>query len=122
MGGTTRDMAKDSFSLLARKLGCPDDASPEEEVEFVRGRDAGAILGCFRSHNDSGMEPRMFFRPQVDGRILLGPDEHFARAKLGRFAKIVSCDFFLFGRRVVLIAKADIARYDCRRWKRSGAV
>lgn len=90
MGGTTRDMAKESFSLLARRLGCPENASPEEEVEFVRGVDAGAILGCFRAYNDSGVDPRMFFRPQCDGRILLSPEEQLERAYKGKFAKIVS--------------------------------
>jgi carboxylesterase type B len=91
MGGTTRDMERKSWSLLARRLGCPDDASPEEEVEFMRAVDAGAILGCFRAYNDSdGVETKLFFRPQVDGRVLFTPEKLGERARRGEFAKVVS--------------------------------
>ena len=90
MGGTNRDMDQQSFSLIARRLGCAKDATPEQEVAFLRDIDAGAILGCFRSYNDSGAEPRMFFRPQVDGAILLTPEEHLDRARQGKFARVVS--------------------------------
>jgi hypothetical protein len=83
-------MDRASFSLLAQRLGCPEHATPEEEVTFLRGVDAGAILGCFRVHNDSGAQTRLFFRPQVDGVVLFSPEEQAERARQGKFARVVS--------------------------------
>lgn len=83
-------MEKRSFSLIAQRMGCPKDASPEEELAFLRKVDLGALLGCVRTYMDSGAEPATFFRPQEDGVYMFSLDEQLKRASQGRFAKVVS--------------------------------
>ena len=57
-------MDRESFTLIARRLGCPENASSQEKVAFLRGADAGAIMGCVRTYMDSDVEPKLFFRAQ----------------------------------------------------------
>lgn len=90
MGGTSRDAHQRSFSLLARRLGCPRGATPDEEVAFLRAVDAGAIQGCLRAYDDSDAEPKLCFRPQVDHAVVFSPDGYADRARRGEFAKVVS--------------------------------
>ena len=90
IGTTSQDMAQESFPRLARRLGCPENATPEQEVDYVRNVDAGAMIGCFRAYNDSGAEPMMFFRPQVDGSVIFTLEDQLNRARQGKFAKVVS--------------------------------
>jgi carboxylesterase type B len=89
LGVVSRDKEQESFGLLARRLGCPKDATPEEQIAFVRELDAGAIIGCFRAYNDSEAEPQMFFRPQCDNVVMYTPEEQLQRAREGKFAKVV---------------------------------
>ncbi|KAK2754874.1 hypothetical protein FQN54_006767 [Arachnomyces sp. PD_36] len=88
LGVVSQDKDKESFKRLARRLGCPEDATPEEQIAFVREVDAGAIIGCFRAYNDSEAEPKMYFRPQIDNVVILTPEEQLERAGQGKFAKV----------------------------------
>lgn len=109
-----RDLNKESFSLIARRLGCPPDATPEEEVAFLRGADAGAILGCFRAYKDSAAEPQLLFRPQTDDVFIFSPAEQLERASKGQFAKVVSERIRLPWLETSLTrVKANVARHDC---------
>ena len=94
MGVMSQDPDRKSFSIVARRLGCPEDATPEEEVEFLRKVDAGALVGVFRTYNDSDASPKLFFRPQVDEDYLFSHDSQLERARQGRFAKVVSWVLF----------------------------
>ena len=82
-------MDRKSFGLIARRLGCPEHASPEEKVVFLRHADAGAILGCVRTYMDSGADPKLFFGPQEDGVFVFSIEEQLRRARQGKFAKMV---------------------------------
>lgn len=109
-----RDLTKESFSLIARRLGCPQHATPEEEVAFLRGADAGAILGCFRAYKDSDAEPQLLFRPQTDDVFIFSPEEQLERARKGQFAKVVSqWIYFPWLEASLISVKANVAWHDC---------
>lgn len=106
-------MDRESFTLIARRLGCPENASSQEKVAFLRAADAGAIMGCVRTYMDSDVEPKLFFRPQEDGVFIFSIEEQLRRARQGKFASVVSGQALVLRSEVTLISsQADAALHD----------
>ena len=116
-------MDRKSFALIARRLGCPENATSQEQITYLRAADAGAIVGCTRTYMDSGIEPKLFFRPQEDGVFIFSIEEQLRRARQGKFAKVVSKNAIAIQDDNTLItSQADAGLHELRRGQRARAM
>lgn len=86
--GAPVDPLHSNFTFVASRLGCAN-LNAEQELACMRGVDEKKIIDLLKDWQDNFRQPALGFYPVVDGVTVF--EDYTARAKEGKFTKVVSC-------------------------------